>query len=101
MMTALCYATSDPLGNARLLSLISVIFSGIICGFVNAKRKGGSVALSVLSALSVGAVMIIISIFIKDSSTPATAMNALCYTLTAIGSAFLGKPRAKKHKRRI
>lgn len=101
LMTALCYATEDPLGNTRLFSLICVILSGAVCGFVNAKRKSGGVALSVLSALSLSAVMIIISTFMSDSSTPATAMNALCYALTASGAAFIGKPRAKKHKRRI
>ena len=99
--SAICYSTINPLAYAKLFSLATVIISGALCGFINSRRNGGSFCFSALSSALVGAIMIIASIFLENASLPAAAMNAFCYALTACGAALLGKPRTKKHKRRI
>ncbi len=102
LMSFAAYATSDPTGKIKLFSLIALMLSCVISGFINGNRyknKATPVACSVIFSL----VMLIVGIIHKGGApTLGSIINCiLCVAITAISAKItVSRQNGRKIKRR-
>ena len=99
--TAAAGATDDPTGIMSIYSLVALLVSGAVSGFLLSRLLEGGMGASMLSSLGTVILMLAVALFISGGTLSAgAAMNYLCYLGVALLSAFLGKKRGGKPRHR-
>ena len=94
-VTNIYYVNSEQLETASLVSLVA---SAMISGFVNSRLRGFRVAF--LSSVFVTLLLLLVGIILAKRGPEARAlMNYLCFLLTSLAGIYLGRKREKKHRR--
>ena len=97
----IAYSGEDPTGVIGTYSLIALLLSAAVSGFITSKMKGeGGWRTVLLTALTVVLIMLIAAVIITGGTPEISAlMNYLCYIGISVLSGYLALPR-KKHRRR-
>ena len=92
----------NPGGSVKGASLTVLLISAAISGFAVSKYKGeGGFGISLISALAAVVIMLAVSLISSGGKiSGASLMNYLCYALVAAFTAFLGKRREGRRRRR-
>lgn len=100
-LAGLIMTTSNPVGSVKTVSLVALLVSGAISGFVISKRKGeGGFLASLLSALIfIGIIFALSLILTKGNVGGVVLMNGLCYLLVSAFSSLLAKKRERRRRR--
>ena len=95
-------ASENPTSIVGLLSIIALLLSGLISGFVISKYKGeGGMLISTLSALLFSLILLLVGIIsAKGELSFGVLINYVCYVAAAALGALLGKHRTSHIKRR-
>ena len=95
-------ALDDPTESVGLFSLISMLVSAAMSGFINTRIKGeGGTKFSLLVGLSVVLIMLLINVIISEGRvSPGSFMNYGCYLGVCWLCAFLGRKRDRHRKHR-
>ena len=100
IMSAVAYSSADPTGKIGIYSLVSLIVSAALAGFI-ASRLSDSVGLSTLTALATVLILILVGAVISGGKLGLGAlMNYLCYFGVATLFSLFAKKRVRRHKRR-
>ena len=79
-------------------ALISIVVSGVICGFINGRRCG--MKRTLLASFMAILLMLAFGIIVSASAPkPGAFMNYACFMLTSLTGAYLGKKREKNRRR--
>ncbi len=96
-----CYSSDDPLGKINLFSLISLLLSGAVAGFISARinRKYGSGS-CLIPGIIVALVIFGVSLILSGGAFLPCLMNSGCYALVYLFFAIISKGRDKDSKKR-
>lgn len=94
------YFQADPLRIADIASLVILLLSAAVSGFLNAKLTGeGKLAVVVLSSLTFCLVLLLIGLVATGGGvTLRVFLNYLCYIGIALFFGWLGKRETKKRR---
>ena len=94
------YFQADPLRVADIASLVILLLSAAVSGFLNAKLTGeGKLAVVVLSSLTFCLVLLLIGLVATGGGvTLRVFLNYLCYIGIALFFGWLGKRETKKRR---
>lgn len=94
------YFQADPLRIADVASLVILLLSAAVSGFLNAKLTGeGKLAVVVLSSLTFCLVLLLIGLVATGGGvTLRVFLNYLCYIGIALFFGWLGKRETKKRR---
>ena len=96
------YFTKDPTSLVGAFSLLSLLLAGAISGFVNARIGGeGGALIGIISASVASLIMLSVGLIWRGGMLPLSALlNLTAFILTSVGSAILGKKRARSARKR-
>ena len=96
------YFTKDPTSLVGAFSLLSILLAGAISGFVNARIGGdGGALIGIISASLASLIMLSVGLIWRGGMLPLSALlNLTAFILTSVGSAILGKKRARSTRKR-
>ena len=96
------YFTKDPTSLVGAFSLLSLLLAGAISGFVNARTGGdGGALIGIISASVASLIMLSVGLIWRGGMLPLSALlNLTAFILTSVGSAILGKKRARSTRKR-
>ena len=96
------YFTKDPTSLVGAFSLLSLLLAGAISGFVNARIGGdGGSLIGIISASAASLIMLSVGLIWRGGMLPLSALlNLTAFILTSVGSAILGKKRARSTRKR-
>ncbi len=102
VMALIAYSSENPTKSVPLFSLVALIASAAVSGITVSRIKGeGGVKFTALVSLALMLLLLLIAIISGKGSVPPSAfMNYACYMGVAVISAFLGRKREKRRKRR-
>ena len=96
------YFTKDPTSLVGAFSLLSILLAGAISGFVNARIGGdGGALIGIISASLASLIMLSVGLIWRGGMLPLSALlNLTAFILTSVGTAILGKKRARSTRKR-
>lgn len=101
----IAHLNADPTSLIGVMTLVSVVASAAVSGVIITRTCGEEgVKISTLSALLIALIMMLIGLISNRGALPTSGiMNYICYLLTSIFFAVVGRVRvgAKKHRRHI
>ena len=102
VMSAIAYSSPDPTGKIGIYSLVSLIVSAAVSGFLISRLSGsGSVGMAALTSLATVLVLILFGAIASGGKLGVSAlMNYLCYFGVALLFSLFGKKRERRHRRR-
>ena len=102
IMAIASYFTKDPASLVGAFSLLSLLLAGAISGFVNARIGGdGGALIGIISASVASLIMLSVGLIWRGGMLPLSALlNLTAFILTSVGSAILGKKRARSTRKR-
>ncbi len=94
--------SKNAVSTAQRISLIVFLISGAVSGFLTSKFKGeGGILLSAISSVIFVMILCAIALVVSRGNIGGKLfMNYICYLPVAFLFAFLGKKKARRHKRR-
>lgn len=101
IFSGLIMTTTSPVSSIKTVSLVTLLVSGAVSGFIVSKIKGdGGVFASLFSALIfIGVILALSLILTKGNVGGIVFMNCLCYLLISAFSSFFAKKRVRRHRR--
>ena len=101
LATLLLYLGSDPTYKSELWSFGAMLLSGVVAGFINAKRCGeGGVLIATLSALLLSLIIFLIGVISSGIPSLPSVVNYILYVGLSATSAYLALRQPKKRRRR-
>ena len=96
------YLTKNPTSLVGAFSLLSLLLAGAISGFANARLGGdGGSLIGIISAIAASLIMLSVGLIWRGGMLPLSALlNLTAFILTSVGSAILGKKRARSTRKR-
>lgn len=100
LLSMVVYATPDPAKLVAPAALGAHMLSGLIGGFVICRRQEtGGFLFALLTTLFFALLLVLCGVILTKGQLPAAAlMNHLCFFLTALLGAFLGRRRRGKRR---
>ena len=101
IFSGIIMTASNPTGSIKTVSLVTLLVSGAVSGFVISKAKGdGGTFTSLLSSLVFIGIILAVSLILTKGRVGGTIfMNCLCYFLISLFSSFLAKKRYRRRRR--
>ncbi len=102
-IAAVALSTSaDPTRSVGIYSLAALILSAVISGITVSRTSGeGGVKIAALCALMITLIMMLTGLIVNKGRLPVGGiMNYVCYLGIFIFSAYLGRKKARKPRRR-
>lgn len=95
------YFMSDPLGAADIASLVVLLMSGAVSGFLNAKlTREGKLAVVGLSSLAFCLILLLVGLIATGGGvTLRVFLNYLCYIGVSLFFGWLGSREGSKRRR--
>jgi len=93
----------DPTGAVGAASLASLLISAFVTGYISPRvRAEGRVAVSVASALTLGALLYVLTLLLSDGPSVGRGMlSALSYAgIFMLAAALSARPRKRRRRRR-
>ena len=102
VMSALAYSSPDPTGKIGIYSLVSLILSAAISGFMVSRFfSDGGIGIALLTSFSVVLILMLFGVIIGGGRLGGGAfMNYLSYFGVALLFTIFGKKRERRHRRR-
>jgi len=100
LASAACYLTSNPIESVGIFSLVAVVLSAAVTGGTISVYHGtGGFKLALLSAFGTVLIMLAIAAICSGGKPAASAlMNYICYVGVTLPSAYLMRPRERRHR---
>ena len=98
LFSALAYFTADPTAMTGAFSLLTLLVSGAVSGFVTSRVNGeGGSLVSAVSAVIAALLIIAVGLIWRGGLLPLGAvLNTVAFTVISCASAVFGKKRKKR-----
>ena len=101
LATLILYLGSDPTYKSELWSFGAMLLSGVVAGFINAKRHGeGGVAIATLSSLGLALIVFLVGVIASGLPSLPSVINYFLYVGLSAISAYFALREPKKRRRR-
>ena len=100
LFSLICYLSDDPTKNIKIYSLISLLLTAGISGFINSKVNVSLGSFPVLISIFLSSlVILILDLVFGDGISKRSLMNILCYSLVSFLFVFIGKRRSSNRRK--
>ena len=98
LLAVLAYFTNDPTATTGAFSLLTLLISGAVSGFVTSRVNGeGGSLVSAVSAVIAALLILAIGLIWRGGLLPLGAvLNTVAFTVISCASAVLGKKKKKR-----